>query len=126
MPVTRHLKQPTRTLGRAALSSSRLSTSLFGFAPDGVYHADCVTTDPVRSYRTLSALPNGHGPFSAQAGSMWAGRWAVYSLLHFPWGCPRWSLSSILPCGVRTFLPHPMVQTIARSSFPWPQYHCIA
>ncbi|CAH1664617.1 conserved hypothetical protein [Chelatococcus asaccharovorans] len=32
-------------------------SSLFGFAPGGVYRAVCVTADAVRSYRTLSPLP---------------------------------------------------------------------
>lgn len=31
-------------------------------------------------------------------------RLAVYSLLHFPSGCPAWPLASILPYEVRTFL----------------------
>jgi hypothetical protein len=29
---------------------------------------------------------------------------AVCFLWHFPWGRPRWPLTSTLPCGVRTFL----------------------
>ena len=29
---------------------------------------------------------------------------AVYFLLHFPWGRPRSSLATTLPCGARTFL----------------------
>ena len=32
--------------------------SLFGFAPDGVYHAISVAGDAVRSYRTFSPLPD--------------------------------------------------------------------
>ena len=44
------LKQPTQTqIGACA--------SLFGLAPSGVYHATCVTTSTVRSYRTFSPLP---------------------------------------------------------------------
>jgi len=31
--------------------------TLFGLAPGGVYPAITVTSNPVRSYRTLSALP---------------------------------------------------------------------
>lgn len=30
---------------------------------------------------------------------------AVYFLLHFPWGCPRFPLGTILPFDARTFLP---------------------
>lgn len=33
------------------------STSLFGLAPDGVYHAPGVTTRAVSSYLTISTLP---------------------------------------------------------------------
>ncbi len=29
---------------------------------------------------------------------------ALYFLWHFPWGRPRWTLSSTPPCGARTFL----------------------
>jgi len=36
-------------------------TSLFGFAPGGVYHAAIVTNHAVRSYRTLSPLPDLFG-----------------------------------------------------------------
>ena len=47
----------------------------------------------VRSYRTLSPLPSSRN------------RKAVYSLLHLPSRCRDSTLWSILPCGVRTFLP---------------------
>jgi hypothetical protein len=40
---------------------------------------------PVSSYLTLSPLPPGPA---------YARREAVYSLWHFPWGHPRWTLSS--------------------------------
>ena len=36
-------------------------SSLFGFAPGGVYPATAVTDSAVRSYRTLSPLP--HSPY---------------------------------------------------------------
>ena len=32
-------------------------------------------------------------------------RQTVFSLWHFPWGCPRFPLRTILSCGARTFLP---------------------
>src|SRR5207237_10464713 len=51
--------------------------------------------DAVRSYRTVSPLP----PAPFDSGS------AVYSLLHFPSRCRAWPLASLLPVGVRTFLP---------------------
>ncbi len=50
-----------------------------------------VTTAPVRSYRTISP-------------SQPANRRAVSFLWRYPWGFPRWTLSSTLLCGVRTFL----------------------
>ena len=49
--------------------------------------------DPVSSYLTLSPLP----AFAKL-------RQADFSLWHFPWGYPRWTLSSTMPCGARTFL----------------------
>ncbi len=51
----------------------------------------------VRSYRTVSPLPP-RAPFSRSARS------AVCSLLHFPSRRRAWTLSSLLPVGVRTFL----------------------
>ena len=47
----------------------------------------------VRSYRTVSPLP-----------VMLAHPSAVYSLLHFPSGCPNLALASFLPCEAPTFL----------------------
>ena len=54
--------------------------SLFGLAPGGVYLAASVTSRAVRSYRTLSPLPNCQS------------KWAVCFLWHFPWGRPRRAL----------------------------------
>ncbi len=53
MPVARHLQQPTRRHGRVALY-----TSLFGLAPNGVYHAIHVAMNAVSSYLTVSPLPD--------------------------------------------------------------------
>ena len=39
-------------------SASHAIASLFGLAPDGVYHAVRVATSAVRSYRTISPLPD--------------------------------------------------------------------
>jgi len=58
--------------------------SLFGFAPGGVYHASYITAAAVRSYRTLSPLPDGFDPKIKNQ--------AVYFLWHFPWGRPRRAL----------------------------------
>ena len=53
-----------------------------------------VTSGPVRSYRTLSALPVLTNEPSA-----------VFSLLHLSSVYTAQTLSGTLPCGARTFLP---------------------
>ena len=84
--VTDSLEQPTRRHGRVALNAS-----LFGLAPDGVYLASGVTVGPGE------LLPH---PFTLTC------RGRRTSLCGtFPWGHPRWTLSSVIPCGARTFLP---------------------
>ena len=83
--VTGTLKQPTRRHGRAALNAP-----LFGLAPDGVYLASDVTARPGE------LLPH---PFTLTC------RGRRTSLCGtFPWGHPRWTLSSVTPYGARTFL----------------------
>ncbi len=67
--------------------------SLFGLAPGGVYPAICVTTNAVRSYRTISPLPKCRGIQ------------AVYFLRHFPSVYTAQALTGTLPYGARTFLP---------------------
>ncbi len=57
------------------------------------------TKRPLVTKRPGELLPH---PFTLTSGQ-W--REAVCSLLHFPWGCPRSPLATILPCGARTFLP---------------------
>jgi len=56
----------------------------------GFSFADSVTGTPVRSCRTVSRLPGTCR--------------ALFFLWHCPWGRPRWTLSSALPYGARTFL----------------------
>jgi hypothetical protein len=94
-------------LGRTLLSgSSNLPGSsleraapppLFGLAPRGVCHAGEITPTAVRSYRTISPLPDFHQ--------------AVYFLLHFPSIYKSIQtarpLAGTLPYGDRTFLPFP-------------------
>jgi hypothetical protein len=73
-----------------------------------------VSIPPVRSYRTISPLPSGcwvlgigywvhdrtqHPTPNTQHPS------AVSFLCHFPSGRPARTLSGIVPCGARTFLP---------------------
>ena len=84
------LEQPTRKHGRAVLYAS-----LFGLAPGGVYLASGVTAGPGE------LLPH---PFTLTRLRQSLRR-ADFSLWHFPWGHPRWTLSSTMPCGARTFLP---------------------
>ena len=57
MAVASHLKQPTRTPVQDRTCYTRQRVSLYGLAPDGVYHARPVTSSAVRSYRTFSPLP---------------------------------------------------------------------
>ena len=68
--IARRLKQPTREssgTNRAAVNVSEESPrhsrcSLLGFAPSGVYRARSVTRSAVRSYRTVSPLPESREP----------------------------------------------------------------
>ena len=96
IPVTRHLTQPTRELGRAALN-----VPLFGLAPGGVYKAFPVTR------KTGALLPHLFTLTPHKCG-------AVYFLLHFPSRYHDSTLWSTLPCGVRTFLW--IIEIIQRSS----------
>ena len=62
--VTECLVQPTRMAARTRLPGAAKPAGrdiLFGFAPGGVYHAAIVTNHAVRSYRTLSPLPDLFG-----------------------------------------------------------------
>jgi len=104
MPVTGHLKRPTRRHLRAA--GCQRHASLFGLAPEGVYRAAHVTADAVRSYRTLSPLPaTGTNPETS----------AVCFLLHFPSTHAAQALPGLLPCGARTFL-----RRLAATAIVWP------
>jgi hypothetical protein len=84
--VTGSLEQPTRRHGRVALNAS-----LFGLAPDGVYLASAVAGGPGE------LLPH---PFTLTCRGRRTSLCGTY-----PWGRPRWTLSSVTPCGARTFLP---------------------
>ena len=83
--VTGNLKQPTRRHGRATLNAP-----LFGLAPDGVYLASDVTIRPGE------LLPH---PFTLTCRGRRTSLCGTY-----PWGHPRWTLSSVTPYGARTFL----------------------
>ena len=73
-------------------SAGRLIPSLFGLAPRGV----CLASQSPDCWCALTAPfhPCQHGYAVRRSKSLW----------HFPWGCPRWTLSSTLPSEARTFL----------------------
>ena len=72
---------------------------LSGLASNGVYiDPPLLPEAAVVSYTAFSPLPD-----KCQA---------VWSLLHFPWGHPRRTLSGILPCEARTFLSRQMPAAI--------------
>ncbi len=77
---------------------------LFDLAPGGVYHAAFVTKVAVRSYHTISPLPEMHMNTNK----------AVYFLLHWPWAHAPRTLSGTLSCGARTFLELKYQPAIAR------------
>jgi len=81
---------PPRAAYPETLGGQPSNISLFGLAPDGVYPAFRVTTKAVSSYLPVSPLPGSPGGLFSVALS--AGR-------------PTFVLRTILPCGVRTFLP---------------------
>ena len=108
-PISRVLSRTAIHLGLASpqgssdLPGSRVGARgaqapapLFGLAPGGVCTAADVATGAVRSYRTISPLPD----IERRDGQCQA----VYFLLHFPWTRVPQALPGTLPCGVRTFL----------------------
>src|SRR6185437_11469504 len=56
-PVTRRIKQPTRTTGPDGPGAFAPTSFLFGLAPGGVCRAVSIAGNAVRSYRTVSPLP---------------------------------------------------------------------
>ncbi len=89
--------------GRCAAppGSRRLLPPLFGLAPCGVYLAPGLTVGAVRSYRTISPLPNRRGLKTKPV------RRYIFCGTSRPRALKPASrtLSGTLPCGVRTFLP---------------------
>ena len=83
-----------RSSNLPADDASHVMVSLFDLAPDGVYPAADVATSAVSSYLAISTLP----VLLAQPS-------AVYFLWHFPSPHGVRSLTGILLCGARTFLP---------------------
>ena len=83
-----------RSSNLPADDASHVMVSLFDLAPDGVYPAADVATSAVSSYLAISTLPD---PLARPS--------AVYFLWHFPSPHGVRSLTGILLCGARTFLP---------------------
>src|SRR5690349_24641994 len=94
-PTSGLLVLVSEEIGRAG----RGPVPTLGLAPGGVCRAVAVTSDAVRSYRTVSPLPVRRRPVARSAPPS-----AVCSLWHFPSGHPAWPLASTLPCGAPTFL----------------------
>ena len=69
----------------------------FGLAPDGLYHAPDVTTRTVSSYLTFSPLHRETAAWPISQSGMFS--------VALSSGRPESLLTTILPFGVRTFLP---------------------
>ena len=74
---------------------------LFGLAPHGVFPASRITTAAVRSYRTISPLPDSH-PGAKTRRYIFCCTIRGTALKR-----PPRPLAGMLPYGDRTFLPHP-------------------
>ena len=108
--VAGRFERPTRDFPEGRVGSTRGRSGpghcpIFGLAGGGVCLAGPVAGTAVSSYLTFSPLPDR----SLRT------RPAVSFLWHFPWGCPRWTLSTTVPCPVRTFLP---VEQAASAALP--------
>ena len=107
--------QPTRTVSpgnRLADGSARCPYSVL--LPVGFTMPLAVAGSAVGSYPTLSALPS-------RLAAMPQRGWAVFSLLHFPWGCPR----RVLPGTVFPWSPdfpptHPFGHRAGDHPANWP------
>ena len=94
--VTDRLKRPTRISSSCGPQPVLADGFLLGLAPDEVYRAIPVTRNAVSSYLAISPLPCSGLRLNL----------AVCFLLHCLSRFRAWTLSSILPCGARTFLQH--------------------
>ena len=94
--VTDRLKRPTRISNSRGPQPVLADGFLLGLAPDEVYRAIPVTRNAVSSYLAISPLPCPDLRPNL----------AVCFLLHCLSRYRAWTLSSILPCGARTFLQH--------------------
>ena len=95
-----------RSSNLPADDASHAKVSLFDLAPNGVYPATPVAGRAVRSYRTVSSLPD-----------LFAQPSAVYFLWHCSSPHGVRPLTGILLYGARTFLPAPKVRGDCLASF---------
>jgi hypothetical protein len=115
--------QPPRRDRPGSRSETDRLCSLLGLAPGGVYPATAVASGAVRSYRTVSPLPV---PASSQKCPGTSTRdqrrpSAVCSLWHFPGPRGRWTLSTTVSCGARTFLHGVIRRSPAATARPTPR-----
>ena len=111
-PITRRLKQPTRTAGltsprgvivpRKRGAELAAMPSLFGLAPGVVCHAASIARNAVRSYRTFSPLPSPRRRRFVLCGT-------------FPGVAPAGCYPAPYVDGARTFLPRDL-SIIARAA----------
>jgi len=106
-----------------------LLPSLFGLAPCGVYHARCITVAAVRSYRTISPLPQqgtcrpGEPVRSSRRpSSVSKDGQGVAEAVSFLWHWPSASLETHIPDVIRhtalrsSDFPPPSRSTLARKA----------
>ncbi len=86
-----HATQGTLPVGRRSGRPDGLSHRTYGVASDRVYSRSMLPWKWVSSYLAFPSLPRRE-----RRGGLF--------LLHFSGGCPRLTLSVILPCDARTFL----------------------
>ncbi len=98
--VASRLEQPTRGLGRAVLSPKR-PCGLLRRRPPTWPCSRWGLPSPPSLPKTRWALTPPFHPYPPGPKA----RWAVCSLLHFPWRSRHRALPGIALCGARTFLP---------------------
>src|SRR5207253_1333289 len=101
-PAERQREHPREPEANRETSAGHRIAPLCALSPGGACRAAPVTRSAVRSYRTVSPLPE----FPPAVSSLWR--------------CPAsrlgWPLASTLPCGARTFLPRPKAPASARAA----------
>ena len=107
-PIAGRFSRPTRTARAGeALPPCGGASSLFGLAPSGACHAASIAGDAVRSYRTLSPLPNCAFGFEGQALRSFSGAGRSAFCGAIPGVAPGGRYPPPFRRGARTFLPPP-------------------